>query len=583
MITPQGQISPGVHLCVEMFLTRLGFWTAPSPPVSFTADGSGFVQASNLAIGPPNIIARGLAFTGTSGAFQATGGKFFMLIVPAQSGGYPISTSTVIKDNSSTSMLMDFSDQSLLSATGISIPGNNLFAQATLEPSLGVTWFAQRMTWWGQRNTIGNLINMGFEGGTLSGAPNAPLGWTVDGTGGTLVAGDSGLGWQITGGTGQISQPAYQDSNNVAILQPNTLYSFRFWAEANASSGTITANLYSASTGGVLATATLLATAAGVAQFYEVVFSAKTPAVIPADTRLQILVAGLAGTVLLDEISLGYVQNPYRNPTARMSYVRNPEAFDAVDGVIGPGDDTSALVAVMRSSESTALFITEQAAYYTTQIESAEPAQWQIPRIGQNCGLQAVNAIVRGKGWAMWGGKEAAQLYTGGVPFSISNGILPSWQAFTAQWASHDPENQRVYFGGLTAGVQTVWMYDYHGGIESGNWSPWTVAAVAADCPAAGQFFVAGSNLYTLSSTALAKLGQGPVADDDFGAISSAYCPAAFAEGGTRKLFSYMMARVMGTGTMAVQQVPRRLRRGYQEHGDVQSGVRAGYRRGARL
>ncbi len=554
MVTPQGQISPGVHLCVEMFLTRSGYWTAPSPPVSFTADGSGFVQASSLTIGPPNIVARGLAFTGTSGAFQATGGLFFMLAVPAQSGGYPISTSTVINDNTTTSVLLDFSDQSLLSAQGISVPGNNRFAQVTLEPSLGVTWFGQRMTWWGQRNTIGSLVNLGFEGGVLFGAPNASLGWTIEGTGGTLVPGNSGLAWQISGGTGQISQTAYQDSNGVAILQSNTLYSFRFWAEGNASTGTITANLFSASGGGVLATATLSAASADSPQFYEVAFSAKTPEVIPTDSRLQVLVAGLTGTVTLDELSLGYAENPYRNPIARMSYVRNPEAFDGDTGVIGPGDDTSALIAVMRSSESTALFVTEQAAYYTTQIEDAEPSSWQLPRIGQDCGLSAVNAIVRGKGWIMWGGKDAAQLYTGGVPLSVSNNILPSWQAFTAQWASHDATLQRVYFGGNTGTAQTLWMYDYHAGIESGAWSNWTVPSTFGDFAKVGTFFTAGTNLYTLSSTTEAKLGQGPDADDDFGTIASSYIPGCFADSGTRKMFTYMITRVSGDGTLAVQQ-----------------------------
>ncbi len=35
-----GNISPGVHQCSVIFVTRQGYWTAPSPPVSWTAAGA---------------------------------------------------------------------------------------------------------------------------------------------------------------------------------------------------------------------------------------------------------------------------------------------------------------------------------------------------------------------------------------------------------------------------------------------------------------------------------------------------------------------------------------------------------------
>ena len=34
--TSSGSVSPGVHQCVVVFVTRQGFWTEPSPPVSWT-------------------------------------------------------------------------------------------------------------------------------------------------------------------------------------------------------------------------------------------------------------------------------------------------------------------------------------------------------------------------------------------------------------------------------------------------------------------------------------------------------------------------------------------------------------------
>ncbi len=557
-IAPQGQLAPGTHLVVEMFLTRTGFLTAPSAPVQFIADGSGYASVSSLAIGPANVVARYLAFTG------ANGSRFFVLPVQAQNNGLPISTSTIVNDNTTMAVVMDFSDQSLLSGLGVDIPGNNLFNQVVLEPALGVSLFANRMAWWGGRNVIGNLLNMGFEGGVLSGASNVPLGWTVGDPTGALVAGDSGLGWQVTGpGTGLISQPAFQDYYGVAILQPQTLYSFRFWASGTATVGTVTAELYGG--GAVLATATVTLSQMAAGQFYQATFSAETPLVLPADTILQVYVTELlAGqSVTLDELTLGYAQNPFRNPQARLSYVNNPEAFDGVTGNLGPADDSTALIAMVAFTESSALMVTESALYAVTQAGDAEPASWSPRRLATDCGMEAVNSIAPGAGWAVWASPEAAWLFSGTLgtaPVRLSNGIQPSWQQFTVQWVVNDPQMQRVYFGGLTRSPgadrepgrppeperPTVWLYDYHEGIGSGKWSPWTAPAVFGAMLPDGMSFVAGSNLYGLR----ADHDQ----DDDFGAIAASYTPAAFADGGYRKLFTYLTARVMGDGQLAPQQ-----------------------------
>ena len=63
-----GNISPGVHQCSVIFVTRQGYYTAPSPPVSWTAAGSLKVNVTNIPTGPSNVIARLLAFTASGGA-----------------------------------------------------------------------------------------------------------------------------------------------------------------------------------------------------------------------------------------------------------------------------------------------------------------------------------------------------------------------------------------------------------------------------------------------------------------------------------------------------------------------------------
>jgi hypothetical protein len=43
-----GSISPGAHQCVVVFVTRQGYWSAPSPPVTWTAAGSKKVNVTNI-------------------------------------------------------------------------------------------------------------------------------------------------------------------------------------------------------------------------------------------------------------------------------------------------------------------------------------------------------------------------------------------------------------------------------------------------------------------------------------------------------------------------------------------------------
>jgi len=60
-ITTTGTISPGVHQCSVIFVTRQGYWTAPSPPISWTAAGGKKAIVTNIPTGPSNVVQRLLA------------------------------------------------------------------------------------------------------------------------------------------------------------------------------------------------------------------------------------------------------------------------------------------------------------------------------------------------------------------------------------------------------------------------------------------------------------------------------------------------------------------------------------------
>jgi len=139
-----GNISPGAHQCAVIFVTRQGYWTIPSPPVTWTAAGGKKVNVTNIPTGPSNIVQRLLAFTGAGGA-----------------NFYQVPATMTINDNVTTSLEVDFDDTILLA--GVSM--DNLFANVELPDQLGVIAYSDRLFWWGERAKMPNWRNLSFDGG----------------------------------------------------------------------------------------------------------------------------------------------------------------------------------------------------------------------------------------------------------------------------------------------------------------------------------------------------------------------------------------------------------------------------------
>lgn len=229
-----GLISPGIHEGCCSFILEDGSITAPGPIFQWTSTGFKKFTAYNLPIGPPNVQGRILHFTGAGGA------SFFDIpatpigqqnLFGGQSSQVVIGTSTVVNDNTSTSVTLDFADATLFAGNAIDIAGNDLFNQVTLAPSIGCIEYADRMFWWGEINKIQNLKNMGFNSDYDTNY--SPSGWNIGDQPNSTVAYDNlqGLSYCITGNSsvvqqGLISQNAYQDYFNTPIVSPNTLYRF---------------------------------------------------------------------------------------------------------------------------------------------------------------------------------------------------------------------------------------------------------------------------------------------------------------------------------------------------------------------
>lgn len=476
-----GRVVLGPRTCVVMFLTRNGYITKPSPVTTISSNGGQSLYVQNIPLGPPNVIARILGFT------PAFGGNYFYIPAPAVFNGVIQSTSTIIPDNVSTTALLDFSDNALQDATPMDVKGNNLFALQVLGPSIGVFAYGSRTLWWGWKNSVTNFINLGMDGGYLPIAHPIPLGWrteTPNAPGGTLVNGDFGFAWQVlTGAAGNLGflwQPAYQDENNISIIEALTTYRFKAWIRPTVAgmNGNVVCDIYSPSTLTVLASASVpLAGLSTLGSFAQVDFTQAMPAVIPSDTILRLYVNSLtaAQAVSIDEIEIIFRKNP-TSTQFKFSYIENPESFDGVTGLLGPADDDGFLQACFEY-HGTLNFLTSHGLHETHDSSTSEPSGWVVNEVSNKCGCASPRACDSAENFAAWFSSPISNpptgrglyMYTGGSVVKVSQEIQPDFDAINSNaaqsiWVKNDPVNRRVLIGvpiGSATAPNLIYPLDY--------------------------------------------------------------------------------------------------------------------------
>lgn len=474
--TIAGQLGAGVRQAVTIFQTRNGFLTAPSPPVVFETTGSTTtLQCSQIALGPPNVIARIVAFTGGGG------GNFFYIPVPVtiQGTGQPTTyTSTVINDNVTTQATFTFTDAVLLAATAIDIQGNNLFNQIELGSPAWCVPYAGRMFYGLQNNQVQNFTNLSFDGGylvlvTTVGTrlvfTSVPAGWTPDTTYGhgisVVQSPIFGLSYEIfntSGSTqsiyGMIAQPAYQDAYKVPIILPNTTYSIRVRAEVQAAlaSGNLVVDLYSPSLARTFGSYTLalsgLTTSMGL--YTGTLLTTAFTTSVPSDLVLRVYATSLLNNayVLVDRIEIYPTTQPVLNTELQGSYVGNLEAFDAVTGPLGVGEENNQ-PAYGAFSLYDVLYILKSNSMLSTQDSpNNEPADWIVREVSNKIGTCGINSYDYGEEWAITAHQSGVYLFQGGEPIKISQEIAPTWAAInwayaSTIWVRNDVQNRRILVG----------------------------------------------------------------------------------------------------------------------------------------
>lgn len=480
-VTPYGQAAPGLHLFSVSYLTDQGAITPPSPFGTIIANGGQYLQVANLPIGPVNIVARIIMFTGAQPNVPGELPPFFYIPATPQLEGQIVGTSTQINDNTTTSVVLDFSDNTLYAALGVSIPGNNLANQIVIEGALAFGAFASRLTTWGQRNTINNLLNMGFDADTA--AVNNPQGWTAAGvsnSGVTVATAGRPAGSQWRFSTSQpqtLSQGAYQDCYGDPIFSPSLIYKIRAWLKPSfvgAGGPNFTATLSSAltsfSTVATFANASM--TTAG--SFLEATFTTALPVSIPADLLLTIGCSTTvsAYTITADELWAIPTETPYTDQLANGSYINNPEGIDGATAQFGADDPAKLMdMGILRDT----LYLLTQSPsgrlHETNGSAQTEPSGWEVNEVAANCGTLSAFGMTRsqaddtaasgGDDWFAWPDQGGVFIFGGGNPEKISQEIQPNWYdpsqsdstvqinmaAATTVWGLNDPVQRLLMFG----------------------------------------------------------------------------------------------------------------------------------------
>ncbi|MGH7442578.1 MAG: hypothetical protein ACREKE_07910 [bacterium] len=511
-------VAPGLRWAVCLFLTKTGHITPASPPTQFNPIG-GYVQFINLPVGPPDVIARIIAFTEANAAI---GGPYYYVAqdaymsaqtiavaniteatpntastvtaVPSKPAVTPLTipatkiSSTIVWDNtSSQSILLTMSDTVLVSSTNISADGQNYLRTRELGECVNAVQYSGRSFYMGERAKVDNFVNPTFDGGYVI-TPGLPAGWTAQNqvnalytVGTSLTLPDSCFSLKITNNqssgilnpTGTtlanmeaISQPAYQDAYHASIVLPNTQYGVRVVATAAATSGSLVVELYSPSLNiSYTLTAAVGGLAAPAVEVTDVLNNALWT-VVPTDLQLRVYATNLnaMGSITVDRIEVYDVKLPVYANRIGVSYANDPEGIDGVSGAIDITQWTSEPIRGIFRWLNNVVIATDSHTFMATDNGVTEPSGWNVTVATQRVGILGPKAWALGNEFALVADRNGVWTFDGGNHVKISQEIQKFWdqryvpsQIFT--WLENDMGEQRLY-----AGVPLVLPNPYMGG-----------------------------------------------------------------------------------------------------------------------
>ena len=465
-------IGAGVRQGVCYFITENQYETTPSAPFEFTTtEGTSQIVVSQIPIGPPDTIARGLAFT-EAGQNGVAGENFYVIEVPVTTTVDGITTtvpSTIINDNTTTQIALSFTDTVLLNSREIDVQGDDLFNLIELGSCGWCVPYANRMFYGLQLNKINNWTSGGgltFDAGYLSNVVNGsvpnfatilvggtsaniqPLGWslvnTVDQT--LLISPVTGQALYIKntyGGTtaqvGLIYQTAYQDPLLVPIIQPNTSYSVRLACSApsGVTVGTLTVDLTDYSSIGFgktygSFTVPLASMSTNMQVFTGTLLTTQFTTGVSSNLTLRVYLAnaGAGADCLIDRIEVFPTQTPYLLAQVYGSYPGQSEAIDAssTGGIIDTtSENAQACMGAFVMHDL--LYLLKTQSWYSTQDNpNSEPGGWGLKEVSNKVGTIGINSYDTGEEWCITASRSGIYGFDGGQPTKISQELWNLWE-----------------------------------------------------------------------------------------------------------------------------------------------------------
>jgi hypothetical protein len=463
-------ITAGTRQAVVFFITSTGYETTTSPPIVFTVpSNTTSIQGTSLPLGPPNTIARGIAFT-EAGQNGIPGENFYVIPNPVTvqvlNGAPVVYKPTIIYDNTTQYINFTFTDTVLLNSTAVDIQGNDLFNLIELGSCAWCVPYAGRMFYGLQLNKVDNFLNLTFDGGYIPPNPGqniAPLGWQsqVGNVGVTLlnspVTGMALYFFNNTGVTivngGLMGQPAFQDAYKVPIIEANTTYSVRVAVSCPSGNkvgtfhlglstfdpnlgygttfGTFDVPFTSMSTNMQVFTGTFLTT-----PFTQPTAQVWSPVPDNLFLNIQAYQIGPGADCLVDRIEIFPTEEPYLLYQVYGSYVDNQEAVDAsgTGGIV----DTSAInpqPAMGAFVMHNILYILKTDSMVSTEDNpSSEPGGWGVQEVSNKVGSIGISSYDVGEENCCMACRDGIYGFNGGQPVKLMQEIWQVWNLIN--WAA---------------------------------------------------------------------------------------------------------------------------------------------------
>lgn len=444
-----GNVAAGLHFFREVFEFADGSRSAPGPAVPYTALGGETLKVSRLIIGPSNVVRRIIV------ASAAVSADLAPTILPDGVRYYFIpDTSMVVNDNTTTEVVIDFSDAALTAAEDVT---DSLF-QFVLPEQAGVILFNDRLFWWGGQNESfrvadTGLLNMHFDGGyTVGVGGRVPNGWTGLKPGSYVTdANDS----PVPGSTGAVFRIIADGvtqrgtiENNVrgmdlnTVIRPNTPYGGRFRARKSPGLTAGSVSIYFLDQGSVVVgnAGGLTVDSSQLTTEWQDFSGLIYPALPTAPIDLVLRISGGKGgdgftTVLapageyieLDFADIYPLDQPYTQSLLYGSKAGLPAAYDDTGLIQIAKDNGQAIRAcfIIRGN----LYVAKESSLFVVSDNGDDPVNWSVQEVSPTYGVgtPTIAGVSGGEGWEVIASRAGLYLFTGGFPEKISEEIQPTW------------------------------------------------------------------------------------------------------------------------------------------------------------